>query len=411
MNAEVISVGTELLLGQIVDTHAPRMARILAECGIGCQRRSTIGDNMDRLVAAIRESLSRCDVVVTIGGLGPTLDDLTRNAIAEALDDSLENVPEVAEQLKAFFDRRGIRWSESILRQAEKPTCARLIDNPHGTAPGLICEKNGKRVVALPGPKGEFNPMADGPVRLYLGSLTEGQVIHSRVLRICGIGESHVEDLVRPFMNSENPTVAPYAHPAEVQLRVTAKATSLAAAEAIIQPVVDDLSSILGEYLFGFDDTPLEEAVLAELVLRESTVAVAESMTGGGLAERITAVPGASKAFLGGAIVYTGLMKQDLLGVRAETISTYGAVSGECAREMAEGARSRFRSTYAVSVTGNAGPTAEVGDAPVGVTFIGVAGPGGASVERIQSRGLREDIRRRATQVALVNLRRAIRQS
>src|SRR5687768_5455438 len=185
MTAEIVSVGTELLLGQIVDTHAATMAKVLADCGLVCQRRTTVGDNFDRIVGVLRESLHRSDVVVTIGGLGPTMDDLTRDAIAAVLGDVLSPVPEMEEELRQFFERRGIRWTESILRQAEKPGCGRFIPNPNGTAPGLIAEKGGKRVIALPGPKGEFDPMAQGPVREYLASLT-GEVIHSVIVRVVG---------------------------------------------------------------------------------------------------------------------------------------------------------------------------------------------------------------------------------
>ncbi len=405
MTAEIVSVGTELLLGQITDTHAPLMARILAECGIGCTRRATIGDNMDRLVGTLKGAIERADVVVTIGGLGPTLDDLTRDGIAMALGDEMEEVPEVAEKLRQFFASRNIRMAESTLRQAQKPTSATLVDNPNGTAPGLICQKNGKVVIALPGPKGEFDPMAQGPVRQFLEQLQGGQVIHSRVLRIIGMGESHVEERVRDLMDGENPTVAPYAQTAECHLRVTARAENREAADLLIDPVVDEIRSRLGNHLYGFNETTIEAATLDLLVAKGETVAVAESMTGGALGARITSVPGSSKAFKGGVIAYTVSAKESVLGVPSEIIAAHGPVSEEVAKAMAEAVRDRLGATYGVSITGNAGPTADVDGKPVGLTYIGVAGPNGTTVEQAQYRGLREDIQRRATQTALAQLR------
>jgi nicotinamide-nucleotide amidase len=408
MTAEIVSVGTELLLGQIVDTHAALMARILAGCGIGCTRRSTIGDNLDRLVGTLKDSLSRADVVVTIGGLGPTIDDITRDAIAIALGDELEEVPEVAEKLRQFFAARNVRMADSNLRQAKKPTSGRQIDNPNGTAPGLICEKNGKVVVALPGPKGEFDPMATGPVRHFLEQLQGGQVIHSRVLRIVGMGESSVEEVIRHLMEAENPTVAPYAQPAEVHLRVTARAATREDADRMIDPVVEQIRAILGNHLYGFNDTTLEAATIDLLVQRGETVAVAESMSGGSLGARLTSVPGSSKAFLGGAIVYTVDTKRALLGISDELLAEHGPVSEEAATAMATAIREKLGATYGVAITGNAGPTADVDGKPVGLAYIGLATSEGATAERGQYRGIREDIQRRSTQTALNLLRNKI---
>ncbi len=408
MTAEIVSVGTELLLGQIVDTHAAHMARILADCGIGCTRRSTVGDNMDRLVSMLKDSLERADLVVTIGGLGPTVDDLTRDGIAAALGDELENVPEVAERLKEFFASRGIRMAESTLRQAQKPTSAQLIDNPNGTAPGLICQKNGKVVIALPGPKGEFDPMATGPVRTFLEHLQGGQVIHSRVLKVAGMGESHVEEAIRHLMDAENPTVAPYAQPAEVHLRVTARAETREAADLLIDPVVDQIRAILGNHLYGINLATLESATIQLLIERGETVAVAESMSGGSLAARLTSVPGSSKAFVGGTIVYTVGAKTTLLGISPELLEEHGPVSEATALAMAEAVRERLGATYGVSITGNAGPTADIDDKPIGLTYIGIAGPLGTIVDNAKYRGIREDIQRRSTQTALSLLRNTL---
>ena len=401
-------MGTELLLGQIVDTHAPTMAKILAECGIGCQRRSTVGDNLDRIVTVLKESLSRADVVVTIGGLGPTLDDVTRDAIAIALDDELELVPAMEQELRELFSQRNIRWSESILRQAYKPKCAELIPNANGTAPGLFARKNNKSIFALPGPRGEFDPMAKGSVKTLLASLSPGQIIHSKVLRIVGMGESHVEDLIKDLMESENPTVAPYAHPGEVHLRMTSKASSLEIAQAALVPVEAKIREILGDHVFGVDNSSLEETVLHLLVEARATLSVAESMTGGGLGSRITSTPGASAVFLGGIIAYVPAVKRELLGVSAESLRDDSPVSESVAREMAEGVRDRLSSTYGLSITGNAGPTSDEGDRPLGLYYVACAGPRRTVVEEVKTRSEREEVRRRATQVALGLLRQEL---
>ncbi|HEY0866833.1 MAG TPA: competence/damage-inducible protein A [Fimbriimonas sp.] len=403
MNAEIVSVGTELLLGQIVDTHAATMARILAECGIGCQRRTTVGDNLERLASVLKESLERADLVLTIGGLGPTMDDLTRDAITLALGDELEHVPEMESRLREFFAMRKMRFAENNARQSYRPRCARFIDNPNGTAPGLVCEKNGKTVIAMPGPKGEFEPMALGPVREFL-SRQQGGVIHSRVLRVVGMGESLVEDSIKHLMQGENPTVAPYAHTGEVHLRLTARAATVEEADRLIDPLETSIRNVLGSHVYGLDSTSLEASVLQLLKDRKARMAVAESMTGGQLAARLTSVPGSSDTFVGGVVTYAMELKQTLLGVSGQTLSEFGPVSAETAREMALGAL-RMGVEYSLSITGNAGPEPDVDQKPVGLVYIGCAGPFGVDVEEHRFRGLREDVQRRATQSALAVLR------
>jgi nicotinamide-nucleotide amidase len=406
--AEIVSVGTELLLGQIVDTHAPTMGKILANCGIGCQRRVTLGDNLDRLTAALKESLSRSDVVVTIGGLGPTQDDLTRDAIAAAFDETLVHVPEVEEELRRFFALRGIEYAANNSRQAYRPASAVLIDNPNGTAPGLHVSKNGKTVLALPGPAGEFNPMAYGPVKAILEALNPGSIIHSRTLRVIRMGESLVEDRIKHLLANENPTIAPYAHTGEVHLRLTARAGTVAEADALIDPVEHQLREILGDHVFSVDDVSLEEVVIELLKQKGATLAVAESMSGGRLASRLTAIPGASEVFLGGVISYTEGVKHKLLHVPQSTLDEAGPVSAEVAASMAEGVRNSLGSTYGVAITGNAGPTADRGNKPVGLGYVAVAGPQETITEETKWRGIRTDIQSRSTQVALLALRDAL---
>ncbi len=407
MNAEIVSIGTELLLGQIVDTHAATMARILAECGISCRYRATVGDNLDRAVNTLKLALSRSDVVVTIGGLGPTADDLTRDAIALALDDTLETVPEIEEKLKVFFAQRGVPWVGSNAKQAQKPTCAEIIPNPNGTAPGLVCRKNGKTVFALPGPRGEFDPMAYDQIKPMLETLGGGQVIHSRVLRVIGVGESLVEEKIKHLMDSENPTIAPYAQPMEMHLRLTAKAATVGEAEKLIDPVDVLVREILGSAVYGINLTSLEEALIVLLKAKGETISVAESMTGGGLAARLSMVAGSSQVFKGGVVTYTVEAKDALLKPSpAEDLSN--PVSAGVAMFMAESIRKQLNTTYGVSITGNAGPTADVGGQPVGLVYIGIASENQTHVEECKFRGIREDIRKRAEQTALRLVREAV---
>lgn len=408
MTAEIVSVGTELLLGQILDTHAPTMARILAECGIGCKYRVTVGDNLDRLVATLKQAIERSDVVVTIGGLGPTSDDLTRDAIALALGDELEVVPEIEERLRALFKARGYTWVESNARQAQKPTSAEIIPNENGTAPGLVCRKNGKTVFALPGPKGEFDPMAFNLVKPMLSTLGGGGVIHSRTLRIIGVGESEVEKRIADLMEQENPTVAPYAHTGEVHLRLTSRAKNQADAEQRIDPVESEIRKRLGRAVYGVNETNLETAVVELLKERRASVATAESVTGGGLGARITSVEGSSAVFPGGVVTYSAVMKHQLLKISMEEIERFTPVSAEVAESMAVRVRETFGATYGVSIVGNAGLTSDVGDKPRGLIYVGIASPSGVQVVESRYGGIREDIRRRAEQNALRLLREEI---
>jgi nicotinamide-nucleotide amidase len=408
VTAEIVSVGTELLFGQIADTNAQHLGRLLPQLGISHMHRQTVGDNLGRVIEAIKLALSRSDIVFTIGGLGPTEDDLTREAIAAALEEDLVVDDRIVEKLRKLFALRNLPWVDSQAKQGSRPQCGKAVENPNGTAPGLICEKDGKVVIALPGPRGEFVPMVDGPVRDYLMKLGGGDVIHSHLLRICGLGESVVEERIRPVLESNNPTVAPYAHLGEVHLRITAHASTIDLAEAMIAPIEQRIREALGDAIFGSDEVTLEQAVVELLQKRDETVAVAESMTGGGLGERFTNVPGSGDVFIGGAITYDVELKKKLLGVDPDLLEdeNRGPVSDECARQMALGVRTLVGSTYGVSVTGNAGPSSDKGDKPVGLTYIGVAGPNGVEVEEFHFRGQRDSIRRRAQQAALTALRR-----
>lgn len=412
MRAEILSVGTELLLGQIVDTNAAYLARVLSDLGVSVYRRVTVGDNMDRLLAALRSAIDSSDLVITIGGLGPTMDDITRDALALAFEDVLHQDEGIAEGLRAFFTKRGMPVLESNLRQAMVPTDGRAIENPNGTAPGLLFEKNGKAAIALPGPPNEFIPMTDNHVVPYI-RLKTGDVgtIRSKVLRIAGVGESLVEELVKDLMLDANPSVAPYAKVGEVHLRVTAKCDSAQEADALIEERAALIYERLGAAIYAEGDDPLERAVVSLLATRSETLAVAESCTGGLLSQRITDIPGSSSVFMGGAVVYSNAAKTDLAYVPEETIQAHGAVSPQVAQALAEGVRKRFGTDYGVGITGVAGPDGGTAQKPVGLVYIAVAYLGGSETDEAHYIGGRATVRYRASQTALNMLRLRILKS
>ncbi len=406
MRAEVVSVGTELLLGQIVDTNAAYVGHVLSELGISLYRRTTVGDNMERLVAALMQALEDSDVVITIGGLGPTMDDITRDGLALAFDDVLVRDERIAARLDSFFRSRGLPVLESNLRQAMVPTSGRSLDNPNGTAPGLLFEKDGKIGIALPGPPNEFVPMVDNEVAPYLREKT-GDVgtIRSLVLRVAGIGESAVEDRVKDLMHDANPTVAPYAKVGEVHLRITARADTIEQADSLIGERAALVRARLGDAVYGENDEPIEQAVVNLLVARSRSVSTAESCTGGLVAQRITDVAGSSAVFVGAIVAYSNAVKTQFLGVPEEMLARVGAVSREVGRALAEGARNRFGTDYGIGVTGVAGPGGGTPDKPVGLVYIAVAYPGGCDVDQANFIGSRQIIRHRASQTALNMLR------
>ena len=406
MRAEIVSVGTELLLGQIVDTNAAYLARQLSEVGVLVYRRTTVGDNMERLVTALRKALDESDAVITIGGLGPTMDDITRDGLADALGDTLHRDEAIAAGLREFFESRGMPLLESNLRQAMVPAHGQAIANPNGTAPGLLFEKDGKIAIALPGPPNEFIPMVDDFVLPYLRRKT-GNVgtIRSLVLRVAGVGESLVEDKIKDLMQDSNPSVAPYAKVGEVHLRVTAKSDTAEEAERLIAERAKLVRARLGDAVYGENDAPLESAVVAELKQRHKTLSIAESCTGGLVAQRVTDVAGSSAVFLGGVVAYSNAAKTDLVAVPAELISRVGAVSPEVAEALAVGVRERFGSDYGIGVTGIAGPDGGTPEKPVGLVYLAVAFPGGCEVDKVNYIGSRSIVRHRASQTALNMLR------
>jgi len=409
MVAEIVSVGSEILLGQIADTDAQVLGAIFPDYGISHFHRQTVGDNLDRLTAALKLALSRSDIVVTIGGLGPTEDDLTREGIAAALDVEFTVDEERAERLRRLFEQRKIPWVESQRKQAMKPDCGEFIENPNGSAPGLVCRKDGRTVIAMPGPRYEFVPMANGPVREIFGQLAGDKTLASRTLKVAGMGESVVEEAIRDLIHGSNPSVGVYAHPGDVHLRLTALAPTHKEAEAMIAPLEAAIRDRLPEAIYGADGETLESVINDMLRSRGETLSVAESCTGGMLGMKITSIPGASDVFMGGAITYVNELKEAMLGVPHAPLEVHGAVSRETAEAMSSGARTRLSSTWALSITGIAGPGGGTDTKPVGLVYIGLAGPDGVTVEEHRFRGTREFIRLRSAQAALTLLWKLIR--
>ena len=381
MSAEVLCIGTELLLGNITNGNARWLAEQLASLGIPHLRQEVVGDNRERLIAAVRAAAGRCRVLITTGGLGPTPDDLTTEAIAAAFDTPLVEHAAIWDDIQAKLSARGRPIAASNRKQALLPAGAQVLPNPTGTAPGMIWSPQpGFTILTFPGVPSELHAMWQGTAVPWLrqAGLAEG-VFASRLLRFWGVGESNLAEQMDDLLAQTNPTVAPYAGAGEVKLRLTARAADQAAAEALLAPLEAEIRRRTGTLCYGSDDDSLASVVLAALRQRGQTLAVAESCTGGGLGGARAAVPGASEVFLGGVIAYANSVKQQLLGVPAETLAAHGAVSDPVALAMAAGARHATGADWAIAVTGVAGPGGGTADKPVGLVHIAVAGPQGSS--------------------------------
>lgn len=408
MRAEIVSIGTELLLGQITDTNASDLGVFLARQGVEHTHRQTVGDNLPRVVEALQLALSRSNIVFTIGGLGPTPDDLTRQAIADALSDELVRDQSIVDHLHEQYGKRGLKMSESQFRQADRPTCATPLPNSNGTAPGLHAEKGGKHIIALPGPKNEFNPMVQGSVKELIESLRPGKPIFSRTLRVCGISEASIGEQLADLMAAEDPTLAPYAKIGEVHLRISTRADSEDQAVHKLNPIAIQVRERLGTAVYSEGEETLEAWIIKALISKNQTIATVESCTGGLLAGRLTSVDGSSNAFHTGFVTYSAESKTQLVGVKEWTLITHGTVSEETAREMAVGARGRANSNYSISITGVAGST-ELNEPPApkpsGLVYIGIASPQSIDVHQLNLRGNRQTIRDRAVSMALIKFR------
>lgn len=381
MQAEIIAVGTELLLGDVLDTNSQYLSCELAALGIGVRHRQTVGDNPQRLKEAIELALSRADVVLLCGGLGPTPDDLTKEVACDVMGMTPVLHEESLARMQAYFDKSGRVMSENNKKQALFPREAVVFDNDHGTAPGGALAKDGKHILLLPGPPRELMPMFEAAAKPYLLPFCDGVMV-SRVVRVFGMGESVAAQKAAALLQQENPTVAPYAKAGEMYFRVTAKAASKDAAAALCAPTVQALCNLLGDAVYGVDVASLEEAVVKELTARSQTVATAESCTGGLVSERLTSVSGASGVFSCGVTAYSGEIKHRVLGVSAETIDAVGTVAEKTAKEMAQGVRALAGADFGVSITGSAGPSPCEGKA-VGTVFVALSSEHGTTVREL----------------------------
>lgn len=410
MIVEVISVGTEILLGNIVNTNAQYLAEKCALLGLSMYNQAVVGDNRERLSDAIRTALRRSDIVILTGGLGPTEDDLTKEVCAEVMGMPLEEDAHTRERIEEYF-RNNIykEIPESNWKQAIVPAGAIVLDNHNGTAPGLILEKSGKTAILLPGPPGELYPLFMEQVYPYLQK-RQPEVIRSQMIKICGMGESQVEDKILDLIDSQtNPTIATYAKTAEVHLRVTAKAKDEETAKELIKPVVKELKKRFGTAIYSdCEEETLEEAVVSLLEKYELTVTTAESCTGGLLAGRLINVPGVSEVFKEGFITYSNKAKRKQLDVSKGTLKKYGAVSKETVKEMAKGGAFATDADLCVAISGLAGPDGGSEEKPVGLVYMGCYVKDRVVVEEYHFKGNRNKIREQAVVKALDLLRRCV---
>jgi nicotinamide-nucleotide amidase len=407
MKAEILSIGTEILLGEIVDTNAAFIASRLPALGVDIYFKAVVGDNLDRLTETIGRARERSDIVICTGGLGPTEDDLTREAICAVLGEQPHVDPELEAGLRAFFEKRGYAMPERNVKQCWVIPSARAIPNPRGTAPGWWVERDGKIIIAMPGPPTEMTRMWDKEVAPELVRRNPGSILVTRTLKTAGIGEGTVDEMVSAQLKSTNPSIGIYARADGVHLRLAAKAPDEPAAWRLIQPVEAELRAILGPALWGADDDTFQSVVGDMMKEHRVTLATMESCTGGLLASTITDVPGSSAYFLGGFVSYQTEMKIGL-GVEPAIVEEFGVISAECARSMAQAARAQREASVGIGITGVAGPDEQEGK-PAGTIHIAIdaiwAAPQTASYVFPQGR---DAVKRRAVTTALVMLRQSL---
>lgn len=369
---ELISVGTEILLGDILNTDAQYLSIELAKLGISVIHQSTVGDNRERLLAQLDEAAKRSDIIILSGGLGPTPDDLTKEVCCEFFGKEMFLHEPTVEKIKEYFSSNGIEMAQNNLKQAMLPKDCVIFPNDNGTAPGMAIEKDGVHILVLPGPPRELKPMFQNCAVPYLMQFSD-RIIVSHNIRTFGIGESSMAERVNDLFDAQNPTVAPYAKDGEALLRVTAMAKTKEDAESLCEPIIEEIKKRLDAYVYGVDYNCIEEAVVGMLKEHHLKVATAESCTGGLIAKRITDVPGASEVFECGIISYANEIKHKVLGVSEDDLNKYGAVSEPVAKQMAQGALKVSGADIAVSVTGIAGPDSDSTGKPVGLVYIGLA--------------------------------------
>lgn len=409
MKAEIISIGTELLLGRTINSDAAILARQLAQLGFDLQHLQTVGDNAERLAEALELAKTRSDIIFTTGGLGLTDDDLTKATVARIAGVELVEYPEALAQLKEYFGARPMSANQA--RQALLPAGSHMFANKVGTAPGCAVPlESGGYIVLLPGPPSELEAMLEDAVIPFLASLSDAS-INSWDIRTFGIGEGAAAERIRDLMQSSNPTVAPYAHGGEMFVRVTAKAKDKDAAFALASPVISEIQSRLGDVVYGVNAESLEAAALKALLSQKRTIATAESCTGGLLAKRLTDLPGASGAFLLGVVSYANTAKERILQIPANLLEEFGAVSPQVARSMARNVREIADADFGIGITGIAGPDGATPEKPLGLVFIALASSTQTWAYAMQPQGRylgRVWVRERASSIALDMLRRAL---
>lgn len=405
MKAEIIAVGTEILLGDIVNTNSAYLARELALLGIDVYHQSCVGDNEQRLIDTFSEGLKRSDIIITTGGLDPTSDDITKEVACKIFDQEIELDKKSLEKIEKFFRNLGIEMTENNKKQAYFPKNSIILENENGTAPGAILSKDKKIIIILPGPPKEMIPMFEYKVKPYLKSMNK-EVLISKTLKFFGIGESTLESKIIDIIKEQsNPTVAIYVSNMELRLRITAKAENEDKANESIIPIIKKVKDRVGEFVYAEDNISIEEVVSKMLVEKNLTIATAESCTGGLVSSTLINYPGISSVFMEGCVTYSNEAKINRLGVSKHTLTTYGAVSEETAREMAEGIAKNLNTNVAISTTGIAGPGGGTTDKPVGLVYIGVYINEKTTVKKYILQGNRQDIRLRATKNALNDLR------
>jgi len=393
MNAEILAVGTELLMGQVVNTNARYLSQRLAELGVRVLYHSVVGDNPQRLTESLNLALSRVDIVIMTGGLGPTKDDLTKETVAKAFQRELVLNEQVYQQISDFFHKINRSMVESNAKQAYLPEGSVIIPNRNGTAPGCYIEHDGKFVAMLPGPPKEMIPMFEDTLVRWFEEKA-GQVLASRMMKVFGIGESSMENMIMDIVDEQvNPTVAPYVGDGDVVVRVTALAPTRTEADTLLEPVVSAISKRLGSAVFSLNGETMEEVLVRILKEKNLTVSVAESCTGGLIAAKIVSVPGVSSIFMRSYVVYSDRAKIEELGVDAAIVEQYGAVSSETSVSMVEGLHRKTGCDVSIAVTGIAGPDGGTIEKPVGLVYISVKVAGEIRTESFRMNGNRERIR------------------
>ncbi|MBS5794521.1 MAG: competence/damage-inducible protein A [Clostridiales bacterium] len=405
MKAEIFSVGTEILLGEILDTNAKYIASQLANIGVDVFYKTSIGDNEKRLLDAIDIAYKRADIIISTGGLGPTDDDLTKETFAKYFNKKLVRHKESLENLKSYYLNEDMPLSN--LKQADIPEGAIVLLNENGTASGCIIEENDKIAVILPGPPKECIPMFDKQVKPVLEKYTN-KVLVSKNLNLCGIGESNASEIIRDLMlSSKNPTIAPYANNNEMRFRITASGKTREEAKEILKPTIDKLYDIFKGYIYGEDDDTLQDVIVGKLIKNNMTISTAESCTGGLLASTMINVPSASSVFLNGVICYSNESKIYELDVCKEDLGKYGAVSEQVAIQMAEGIRKKSNTTIGISTTGIAGPAGGTEEKPVGLVYIAISMEGKETIcRKLMLKGNRQKIREKTVNICFTNLLR-----